>query len=61
MNVSLNVDYSTQIPNNIGLTEDLTDGLEACELCNQLGVDTMSIGNTVNGPNTGDGCPPAER
>ncbi len=32
---------------NIGLKEDLTDGLRACELCNRLGLDTISVGSMV--------------
>lgn len=32
---------------NLGLENSLEDGLKACELCNQLGVDTISIGNIV--------------
>ena len=31
---------------NIGL-EELTDGLEACEMCNRLGVDTISMGAMI--------------
>jgi len=31
---------------NIGL-EELTDGLEACELCNRLGLDTISTGAMI--------------
>ncbi len=32
---------------NIGLEHDLTYGLKACELCNRLGLDTMSMGNII--------------
>ena len=32
---------------NIGLKDDLTDGLRACEMCNRLGLDTMSTGNII--------------
>ena len=31
---------------NIGL-EDLTDGLNACEMCNRLGLDTISTGAII--------------
>ncbi|MFC1705551.1 aldehyde ferredoxin oxidoreductase C-terminal domain-containing protein, partial [Planctomycetota bacterium] len=30
---------------NLGLEESLADGFRACELCNALGLDTMSMGN----------------
>jgi len=32
---------------NIGLEEDLETCLEACELCNRLGLDTISTGNMI--------------
>jgi aldehyde:ferredoxin oxidoreductase len=32
---------------NIGLEEDLESCLEACELCNRLGLDTISTGNMI--------------
>ena len=32
---------------NIGLEEDLNEGLRACEICNRLGLDTMSTGNII--------------
>jgi aldehyde:ferredoxin oxidoreductase len=32
---------------NIGLEEDLESCLEACELCNRLGIDTISTGNMI--------------
>lgn len=33
---------------NIGLEKDLTDGLKANEICNRLGMDTMSTGNMIS-------------
>lgn len=32
---------------NIGLEKDLSTCLEACELCNRLGLDTISTGNMI--------------
>jgi aldehyde:ferredoxin oxidoreductase len=32
---------------NIGLKEDMTEGLRACEICNRLGLDTISAGSIV--------------
>lgn len=32
---------------NIGLEDDLASGLKACEICNRLGMDTISAGNLV--------------
>jgi aldehyde:ferredoxin oxidoreductase len=32
---------------NIGLEDDLSTSLEACELCNRLGLDTISTGNII--------------
>jgi aldehyde:ferredoxin oxidoreductase len=32
---------------NLGLTNDLDSGLKACEICNRLGMDTISAGSLV--------------
>ncbi len=33
---------------NIGLETDFAEGLRACEICNRLGIDTMSAGDIVS-------------